>query len=112
LKKQIDDKRQREADEVARRRAEEEHEIAKHMEWQQQMERQLAEDAVKKQEKEAQERQQQQHLQEGLERQKQQDDIVARRSSISCLLIQVVQYRSVCLCFFLVKNRNERTNPQ
>ncbi|CAF4751784.1 unnamed protein product [Rotaria sp. Silwood1] len=79
LKKQIEEKRQREADEVAKRRAEEERELAKHLEWQQQMERQTAEEALRKQEKEQQERQHQQQLQEDLERQKKQEEIVMKR---------------------------------
>ena len=81
LKRQIDDKRQREADEVARRRAEEEHELAKHLEWQRQTEKQVAEDASRKQEKEAQERQNHQQLQEENERQRKLEE-VAKRSKI------------------------------
>ena len=83
LKRQIDEKRQLKADEVARRRAEEEKELAKHLEWQQQMDRQAAEDAAKKQTKEVQDRQQHQQMQEDLERQKQQDEIAARRSAMT-----------------------------
>ncbi|CAF3846341.1 unnamed protein product [Rotaria magnacalcarata] len=76
LKRQIDEKRQRNAEELARRRADEEREIAKHIEWQQQVEKQTAEEASRKQEKEAQDRQ---HLQEELERQKQQEEIAMKR---------------------------------
>ena len=82
LKRQIDEKRQLKADEVARRRAEEEQEIAKHLEWQQKMDRQAAEDAAKKQNKEEHERQLHQQMQEDLERQKQQEEIAGRRSAM------------------------------
>ncbi|CAF0772023.1 unnamed protein product [Rotaria sordida] len=79
LKRQIEEKRQREADEIAKRRAEEERELAKHLEWQQQMDKQTADDALRKQEKEEQERLHQQQLQEELERQKKQDEIIMKR---------------------------------
>ncbi|CAF3602863.1 unnamed protein product [Rotaria sp. Silwood1] len=79
LKKQIDEKRQRNAEELARRRAEEERELAKHAEWQQQMEKQMADEAARKQEKEAQEHQHQQRLQEELERQRKQEEIMMKR---------------------------------
>ncbi|CAF2407712.1 unnamed protein product [Rotaria sp. Silwood2] len=79
LKQQIDEKRQRELDEIAKRRAEEERELSKHLEWQQQMEKQTAEEALRKQEKEQQERQHQQQLHEELERQKKQEEIVMKR---------------------------------
>ncbi|CAF2586600.1 unnamed protein product [Rotaria sp. Silwood2] len=79
LKKQIDEKRQRNAEELARRRAEEERELAKHAEWQQQMDKQMADEAARKQEKEVQERQHQQRLQEELERQKKQEEIMIKR---------------------------------
>jgi centrosome and spindle pole-associated protein 1 len=82
LKKQIDEKRQRNAEDLARRRAEEERELAKHIEWQQQMEKQMADEASRKQEKEVQERQHHQQLQEELERQKKQEEIMNRRSNI------------------------------
>lgn len=82
LKKQIEEKRQREADEVARRRAEEDHELAKHAQWQQEMDRQVAEDAARKQEKEAQDRVQHQKLQEDLERQRKQEELTMKRSLI------------------------------
>ncbi|CAF3312525.1 unnamed protein product [Rotaria socialis] len=81
LKRQIDEKRQRNAEELTRRRADEEREIAKHIEWQQQVEKQTAEEASRKQEKEAQERQHQQRLQEELGRQKQQEEIAIKRKS-------------------------------
>ena len=81
LKKQIDEKRQRNAEELARRRAEEERELAKHAEWQQQMERQTAEEAARKQEKEVQERVHQQQLQEELERQRRQEELAMKRST-------------------------------
>lgn len=80
LKKQIDEKRQRNAEELARRRAEEERELAKHFEWQQQMEKQMAEEAARKQEKETQERLHQQQLQDDLERQRRQEELAMKRS--------------------------------
>jgi hypothetical protein len=46
------------------------------------MDKQTADDALRKQEKEAQDRQQHQQLQQGLERQKQQDEIITKRSKI------------------------------
>ncbi|CAF4421925.1 unnamed protein product [Rotaria magnacalcarata] len=79
LKQQIEEKRQRGAEELARRRAEEEREIAKHLEWQQQVEKQTADDALRKQEKEQQERQHHQQLQEELERQKKQEESGTKR---------------------------------
>ncbi|CAF0956483.1 unnamed protein product [Rotaria sordida] len=81
LKKQIDEKRQRNAEELARRRADEERELAKHSEWQQQMEKQTADETARKQEKEAQERQHQQRLQEELERQRKQEETMIKRKS-------------------------------
>ena len=86
LKKQIDEKRLRNAEELARRRAEEERELAKHVEWQQQMEKQMAEEAARKQEKEAQERIHQQQIQDELERQRRQEEITMRRSNIRSIL--------------------------
>jgi centrosome and spindle pole-associated protein 1 len=80
LRKQIDEKRQRNAEELARRRADEERELTKHIEWQQQMEKQMAEEAARKQEKEAQERLHQQQLEEELERQRKQEEITMKRS--------------------------------
>lgn len=86
LKKQIDEKRQRNADELARRRAEEERELAKHIEWQQQVEKQTAEETARKQEKEAQERVHQQRMQEELERQRKQEEIAMKRSKMISVL--------------------------
>lgn len=80
LKKQIDEKRQRNAEELARRRAEEERELAKHIEWQQQMEKQMADETARKQEKEALDRQNQLQLQEELDRQRRQEELAMRRS--------------------------------
>lgn len=82
LKKQIDEKRQRNAEELARRRAEDERELAKHFEWQQQTEKQLADEAARKQEKEAQDRLHHQQMQDELERQRRQEEMAMRRSSI------------------------------
>jgi hypothetical protein len=78
----MDEKRQRDAEETAKRRAEEERELAKHIEWQQQMEKQMTEDALRKQGKEEQERLHQQQLQDEMEQRKKQDEIIAKRSNI------------------------------
>ena len=83
LKRQIDEKRQREIEEVVRRRAEDDREIAKHSEWQRQMEKQAVDDAARKQEKEAQERLYQQQQEEERERQRQLDE-AKRSESNSC----------------------------
>ncbi|UJR33094.1 hypothetical protein I4U23_020551 [Adineta vaga] len=79
LKRQMDEKRQRDVEEAARRRAEEERELAKHLEWQQQMEKQVTEEALRKQEKEEQERLHHQQLQEELEQRKRQDEGTSKR---------------------------------
>ncbi len=89
LKKQIDEKRQRNAEELARRRAEEERELAKHVEWQQQMDKQMADEAARKQEKEVQERLHQQQLQDELERQRRQEELMAKRSNIESILFSL-----------------------
>jgi transposase len=52
------------------------------MEWQQQMDRQTAEEASRKQEKEAQDRLQHQQMQEELERQRKQEEPAMKRSEI------------------------------
>ncbi|CAF0939122.1 unnamed protein product [Adineta ricciae] len=81
LKKQMEERRQREAEEAAKRRAEEERELAKHLEWQQQMEKQTTEEALRKQEKEDQERLHQQQLQEELEQRRKQEELLGKRKS-------------------------------
>jgi hypothetical protein len=82
LKQQIDEKRQRKLDELARRRAEEEHEIAKHAEWQQRIEKQQIDEAARKQEQEEQERQQQQQLAMELERQREEEERLAKQRKL------------------------------
>ena len=82
LKQQIEERRQREIEETARRRADEERELAKHIEWQQQAEKQSADDAQRKQERDAHDREHQQHLQEELEQQKKQEEVAGRRRKI------------------------------
>ena len=86
LKRQIDEKRQRNAEELSRRRAEEERELAKHFEWQQQMEKQMADEAARKQDKEAQDRLHQQQMQDELERQRRQEELAMKRSSIRSII--------------------------
>lgn len=80
LKNQIEEKRLQNIRDIARRRAEEEQELAKHAKWQEQMEKQQADDASRKHEKDAQERHQQQQLEEDLERQRQTEMKMRRRS--------------------------------
>jgi hypothetical protein len=84
LKRQIDEKRQKNAEDLARRRAEEERELAKHAEWQQQMDKQTADEVSRKQEKEVQERQFHQQQQDELERQRQQEEMATKRSKKIC----------------------------
>ncbi|CAF1071214.1 unnamed protein product [Adineta steineri] len=79
LKQQMEDKRRRDAEETAKRRAEEERELAKHLEWQQQMEKQVAEEAIRKQQKEEEERLHQLQLQEDVEQRKKQDELISKR---------------------------------
>ena len=103
LKRQIDEKRQRETEEVARRRAEEDRELAKHMEWQQQMDKQVAEDAVRKQEKETQDRFQHQQMQEELEKQRRQEELAMKRSK----MIVEEHFKPP---FDLIQNPNDQKN--
>ena len=90
LKNQIEEKRLQNLRDIARRRAEEEQELAKHAKWQEQMDKQQADESSRKHEKEAQDRHQQQQLEDDLERQRQTEMRMRRRSS-SFLFRSIVQ---------------------
>ena len=99
LRNQIDEKQQRAADEAARRRMEEERELAKQLEWQQLMERQKADEASRRHDIDTQEQYDHQRLQDELERQRQHDEMNARQSLIPLASSFSVAYGFLFLSF-------------
>ncbi|CAF1386657.1 unnamed protein product [Adineta steineri] len=79
LLKQIEEKRLRDAEELARRRAAEERERAKQLAYQRELERQAAEEALRKQEREEAERRAQQLLAEEAERKRREEELERQR---------------------------------